>query len=54
MLLIVYRCYDNREEESMFLVNSEQEAKDWLDTNPARPIGFESRDGYYFFESHDC
>lgn len=49
--LVVYRCYDNQEEESMFVVNSVEEAKAWLDTKPLRPIGFEDRDGYYFFES---
>jgi hypothetical protein len=52
MVLIVYRCYDNKEEESMFLVESEDQAKTWLDTKPARPLGFEDRDGYYFFEAY--
>lgn len=51
-ILIVYRCYDNQEEEAMFLVADEAEAKAWLDTKPGRPIGFAERDGYYFFESH--
>ncbi len=52
MVLIVYRCYDNHEEEAMFLVETDNDAKAWLDTKPARPLGFEHRDGYYFFETH--
>ena len=53
MFLIVYRCFDNKEEESCFLVNSVNEAKDYLDRNPGPPYGFESRKGYYFFEEHE-
>ena len=53
MFLIVYRCYDNREEEACFLVHSEQEAKNYLDRNPDPPYGFGHRKGYYFFERHN-
>lgn len=51
-VLVVYRCYDNQEEESMFLMNNADEAKAFLDVNPGPPHGFELRDGYYFFESY--
>ena len=51
-ILIVYRCYDNQEEESCFLVENEDAAKKFLDSRPAPPIGFEHREGYYFFESY--
>ncbi len=50
MQLIVYRCYDDQEEEAMFLVKGAEEAKAFLDKNPPRPEGFEDRPGYYFFE----
>ena len=50
MQLIVYRCYDDKEEEACFLVTDEAAAKDYLDGNPPPPEGFEHRDGYYFFE----
>lgn len=53
MFLIVYRCFDNKEEEACFLVNSAEEAKDYLDKNPNAPYGFEHRKGYYFFEEHE-
>jgi hypothetical protein len=51
-VLIVYRCYDNQEEESCFLMACADDAKSWLDTKPARPEGYENRDGYYFFEPY--
>lgn len=53
MYLIVYRCYDNKEEESCFLVYDADGAKEFLDCNPAAPDGFEDRPGYYFYEYHD-
>ena len=53
MRLVVYRCYDNFEEESCFLVNNDSEAKDFLDKNPKPPEGYEHRSGYYFFEVYD-
>ena len=50
MKLIVYRCYDDLEEEACFTVVDADSAKYYLDTNPGAPHGFEHRDGYYFFE----
>jgi hypothetical protein len=50
MKRIVYRCYDNQEEEACFLLPNILEAKAFLDKNPDRPEGFEERPGYYFFE----
>ena len=49
-MLIVYRCYDNHEEESCFVVENEAAAKEFLDANPPAPDGYEDRPGYYFFE----
>jgi hypothetical protein len=49
-VLIVYRCYDDQEEESCFLSPNDETAKSFMDTNPAPPDGFEDRPGYYFFE----
>jgi hypothetical protein len=51
-VLVVYRCFDDQEEEACFLVNSNEEAKDFLDGNPSPPDGFLDREGYYFFETH--
>lgn len=53
MQLIVYRCYDDKEEEACFLVTDEAAAKDYLDGNPPPPEGFAHRPGYYFFEPHE-
>lgn len=50
MTLIVYRCYDTKEEEACFLVADADAAKAYLDTNPPPPEGFGHRAGYYFFE----
>ena len=50
--LIVYRCYDNQEEEACFLVRDMEAAKRFLDSQPFSPDGFEDREGYYFFEEH--
>ncbi len=50
--LVVYRCYDNGEEESCFVVASPAAAKLWLDEAPKPPQGFEQRPGYYFFEKY--
>jgi hypothetical protein len=53
MYLIVYRCYDNKEEEACFSVYDADVAKEFLDCNPAAPDGFEDRPGYYFYEYHE-
>lgn len=52
MYLIVYRCYDNQEDESCFLVDDADAALAYLDTRPSPPAGFEHREGYYYFEDH--
>ena len=52
MYLVVYRCYDNQEEEACFLVNDVKEAKAFLDRAPKPPEGYEDRAGYYFFEKY--
>ena len=49
--LVVYRCYDNQEEEACFLLENAESAKEFLDTNPSAPDGYEDRAGYYFFET---
>ena len=51
-VLVVYRCYDDCEEEACFLVATAEEAKSFMDENPSPPDGFEDRPGYYFFEVH--
>jgi len=49
-VLVVYRCYDDHEEESCFVTDYDG-AKNYLDSNPLPPAGFEDRPGYYFFET---
>lgn len=48
--LVVYRCYDNQEEESCWASDDAEEIKSWLDGKPNPPSGFKDRDGYYFYE----
>ena len=51
--LICYRCIDNGEIESCFLVKTMEKTFDFLDKKPSPPEGFLDRDGYYFFEPHE-